>query len=313
MQTKMVSYISGSLLFLPLFFASFYAVLVVSRGSGLDQWLPKWDTLLIIGAIVLLERIARYRYAVPQRHMWRRDVISTFINVYVTGAATSALVLPVIAFLPELLFGRGLFVASPDQLGPLWLQVPIVLLLVSFYKYWMHRLQHSNAFLWELHSYHHRVTDLTAANTFVSHPIDFALRNVVIYLLLGLVGFDPFALLLAIPATQISGIVSHCGADVKGGLLNYVFVTPEVHRWHHAAKTPAGHKYAVNYGVEFCFWDRLFGTFHLPRTKAHPEQPEQIGEPTGLPDERSYLRLLLVPLGLYRPLPWFNRAPRVPG
>ena len=97
------------------------------------------------------------------------------------------------------------------------------------------------------------MTDLQGSNTYVSHPIDFALRNAVIFILLGLVGFDPQAVLLAVPAMVVSGIFSHCGADVKGGYLSHFFVTPEVHRWHHAATVPEGHKYSVNYGVEFSF------------------------------------------------------------
>ena len=79
--------------------------------------------------------------------------------------------------------------ASPEQLGPIWLQVPVIWVVVSFFRYWMHRWQHSNEFLWKLHSYHHRVTDLKATNTFVSHPLDYALRNVVVYIVLGVVGF----------------------------------------------------------------------------------------------------------------------------
>jgi len=215
--------------------------------------------------------------------------------------------LPVLGLLTARFFGRSAIFATPEQLGSIWIQVPIILLLVSFFRYWMHRFQHSNEFLWRLHSYHHRVTDLQASNTYVSHPIDWALRNALVFVLLGFVGFDPQAMLIAIPATAVSGIFSHCGADVKGGVLNYVFVTPEVHRWHHTVAVPEGYGYSVNYGVAFCFWDILFGTFYLPRKDGQPpEQPERIGHPSGLPDERSYIKLLLAPLGLYRPLPWFK-------
>jgi hypothetical protein len=108
------------------------------------------------------------------------------------------------------------------------------LLSASFYRYWMHRLQHTVPFLWELHSYHHRVTDLQATNTFVSHPIDFALRNVVFGLVLGIIGFNPLAIVIGTTASFAPGVFSHCGAEVKGGFLNYLFVTPEVHRWHHS-------------------------------------------------------------------------------
>src|SRR6185312_14917226 len=135
-----------------------------------------------------------------------------------------------------------------SSLGPVWLQIIMILLLVSFFRYWMHRLQHKNEFLWKLHSYHHRVTDLRALNDLTSNPVDFALRNLLVYVVLG-----------------VWGIFSHCGGDVRGGWLNYVVATPEVHRWHHTVEVPKGYGYSVNYGVEFSFWDLLFGTYYLPR------------------------------------------------
>jgi len=298
MQTKSVV----NLLLVPALFAFFYALRVLTDGSAIDEWLPRWHTLFIIASMIVLERLYAYRYAVSQRPVLRRDIVSTLVNVYVSAAVTGMLLLPVLAPSVEFLFGREKIFSSPEELGPLWVQIPVILLAVSFFRYWMHRWQHSNAFLWKLHSYHHSVTDLKASNTYVSHPIDWVLRNAVVFVVFGLVGFDPQAMLLAVPASAISGIFSHCGADVRGGLLNYVFVTPEVHRWHHALKVPEGHKHSVNYGVEFSFWDMLFGTFHLPQKDGMVEQPERIGHPGGLADEPNYIRLLLAPFGLYRPL-----------
>jgi sterol desaturase/sphingolipid hydroxylase (fatty acid hydroxylase superfamily) len=312
MTNKSVFYVS-SLIIVPVLFVLFYGARLLGRIYAIDQWVPKWDTLLILATMIVVERIYTYNYAVSQRSVLPRDVISNVVNLYVTGTVTGMVVLPVLVFFPEHFLGRKLVLASPELLGPVWLQVFIVILLVSLFRYCMHRLQHTVPFLWELHSYHHRVTDLQATNTLVSHPIDYALRNVVIFLVLGVIGFNPFALLIAIPATNISGTFSHCGGDVKGGILNYLFVTPEVHRWHHSAKVPEGYGYSCNYGVEFSFWDIIFGTFYLPRKNGVVEQPERIGYPGGgLPDERNYLKLLLFPLGLYRPLSWFKDALRMP-
>jgi sterol desaturase/sphingolipid hydroxylase (fatty acid hydroxylase superfamily) len=311
MANKAAFYVS-SLLIVPVLFAAFYGLRFLGRLYAIDQWVPKWDTLLILATMVVVERIYTYRYAVSQRSVQARDVISNVVNLYMTGAVTGIIVLPVLTFFPEYFLGRKLVLASPEQLGPVWLQVLVIILAVSLFRYWMHRVQHSVAFLWKFHAYHHRVTDIQASNTYVSHPIDFALRNVVIFLLLGVIGFSPFALLIAVPATNISGTFSHCGGDVKGGLLNYLFVTPEVHRWHHSAEVPEGYGYSCNYGVEFSFWDMIFGTFYLPVKNGIVEQPAHIGYPGGgLPDESSYLKLLLVPLGLYRPLPWFMQAARM--
>jgi ornithine lipid hydroxylase len=299
----------GRLVILPALFALFYAILV-SYGHAVDRWIPKWDTLAIICVMIILERAYSYKYAVSQRSVLARDIMSSLVNLYVTGAVAGMVFLPVLVFFPQVYWGRKLVFASSGQLGPVWLQVLVILLLVSLFRYWMHRFQHKIEFLWELHSYHHRVTDLKASNLLVSHPIDFALRNVLVYIVLGIIGFHPLAILITAPALLVSAAFSHCGGDVKGGFLNYVFVTPEVHRWHHSAEVPEGHRYSVNYGVEFAFWDILFGTFYLPEKDGQPEQPNRIGHPSGFADESNYLRLLLAPLGLYRPLSWFKRVLR---
>jgi len=292
---------------LPALFAVFVAARILSRGSSIDHWLPEWWTFSILGTLMMLERFYAYKYAVSQRPLLARDILSTLINVFVTGAVTGMIVFPVLAFFTEHFLGRKLVFASSGQLGPFWVQVAAILVGVSFFRYWMHRLQHKNEFLWKLHSYHHAVTDLQASNTFVSNPIDFALRNVLVFVALGLIGFNPLAILIAIPAVQVYGIFSHCGGDVRGGWLNYLFVTPEVHRWHHSAVVPEGHKYSVNYGVEFSFWDVVFGTYYLPLKDGQRQQPERLGHPGGMADESNYLKLLLVPLGLYGIVPWLRR------
>jgi sterol desaturase/sphingolipid hydroxylase (fatty acid hydroxylase superfamily) len=305
MPAKKMFYLS-SLLMLPLLYVLFSAIHVATRSLPIEQWLPKWDRLLILVTIIGLERLYTYRYAVSQRSVLTRDIIANIVNLYVTGAVAAFVVLPFLAFLPQHFLGRKFVFASPDQLGPFWLQLATIMLVVSFFRYWMHRWQHTNAFLWELHSYHHRVTDLKASNGEVSNPIDFALRNILIFLALGLIGFNPFAILLAFTITQTTAVFSHCGGDVRGGFLNYLFMTPEVHRWHHSANVPEGYGYSCNYGVEFSFWDVIFGTYYLPQKDGQTVQPEHIGHPSGLPDERNYLKLLLAPFGLYRPLPWFK-------
>jgi sterol desaturase/sphingolipid hydroxylase (fatty acid hydroxylase superfamily) len=309
MPSRKILYAS-SLLILPILYVAFYTIHF--QGHVIEQWLPRWDRLLLLVTIIGLERLYTYKYAVSQRAVLKRDIIANVVNLYVTGAVAAMIVLPVLVFIPEHFLGRKLVFASSEQLGPFWFQVMVILLVVSFFRYWMHRMQHENEFLWSLHSYHHRVTDLKASNAEVSNPIDFALRNIVIFLVLGIIGFDPFAILITVPATNITATFSHCGGDVKGGVLNYFFVTPEVHRWHHSAKTPEGHKHSCNYGVEFIFWDILFGTYYLPHKDGQTVNPEHIGHPGGLADESNYMKILLAPLGLYRPLPWFKRASRIP-
>ena len=294
---------SKGFLIFPVSLALIYWARMYVYGNDIDLIIPGIVTFSTLGVMILLEQVFRYKNAVSQRPVVARDLMSTLMNVLVTGTVMRMIFVPLVLFLPEILFGRTLFFGSMEQLGPFWLQLLLVVLLYSFLRYSVHRIQHAVPFLWELHSYHHGVTDLRASNTFVSHPIDYSLRNVLPPVILGFVGFDPVAILFGAGLLNASSTLSHCGAGLHAGWLNYIFVTPEVHRWHHSAKVPTGHRFSVNYGVGFALWDQIFGTYYLPVENGIPRQPERIGHPGGYADEGNYLKLFF----LTRHLPDFLR------
>ena len=289
---------------LPLALLLIYWEYTYFNGHPIEQTIPSFPVFVALAVLLVLETLFRYEKAVSQRRLILRDLASTAVNVLFTGTIVTPLLVPIVVFLPELVLGRSLFFASSEQLGPLWLQLILALLLYELMKYWIHRVQHIVPFLWELHSYHHSVTDLKASNTFVSHPFDFALRNVLPPVILGYVGFHPTAIVFGAGLATAAALMSHCGAGLHAGWLNKIFVMPEVHRWHHSANVPEGHKYSVNYGVGLILWDRLFGTYYLPMKDGVPVQPEKLGHPSGVADERNYFKLLF----LTRYLPKFPRA-----
>jgi sterol desaturase/sphingolipid hydroxylase (fatty acid hydroxylase superfamily) len=278
------------------------------NGHEIAQTIPSLRVFLALAVLLVLEALFRYEKAVSQRRLIVRDAASTAVNVLYTGTVAAALFTPIVVYFPELFLGRSVFFSRSEQLGPLWLQFILAMALYDFLRYVIHRVQHIVPFLWELHSYHHSVTDLKASNSFVSHPIDFALRIVLPPVLLGLVGFDPAAIVFGAGLAAVASLMSHCGAGLHAGWLNRVFVTPEVHRWHHSADVPQGHKYSVNYGVGIAIWDRLLGTYYLPMKDGVPVQPDRLGHPGGLADEGNYFKLLFLTRYLAKLLPWTKRG-----
>ena len=297
---------SSALLIVPLAFLFLYWMHIYFDGHPIERAIPSFVTFASLAVLILLEQVFHYKQGVSQKRLAFRDIASTAVNVLVTGTVMRAIFVPVVVFLPELLFGRTLYFSSSTQLGPLWLQLILATLLYEFLRYGIHRVQHIVPFLWELHSYHHSVTDLKASNTFVSHPIDFALRNILPPTILAYVGFDPAAILFGVGVASTASLMSHCGAGLHATWLNRIFVTPEVHRWHHSAKVPEGHRYSVNYGVGIVLWDRLLGTYYLPMKDGMPVQPEKLGHPDGVADEPNYFKLLF----LTRYLPKFSKTAR---
>ena len=280
---------------LPVLMIALVGLSLLTRGTPVTKSFPYFHTFVLYFLMIVLERVFVWRAQVSQRHMLWRDLISTAVETFIAGAIMAAIVLPVLHYFPDTFLGRKFLFGLSDQLGPFWLQVLVVLLFASFFSYWVHRWQHTSNFWWKLHGYHHGVTSLQISNVLVSNPLEWAMRNVLGGLFLSLVGFNPIAVVIA-GGLNIYGDFSHCGADLKGGWLNYVFNTPEVHRWHHSTEFPDDPKfrYGCNYGVGVSFWDQLFGTFYLPKDeKGAVLSPRQLGHPEGYADEPNYLKMLI--------------------
>src|SRR5262249_13933913 len=96
---------------LPVLYVVFYTLHHSTQGLVIERWF-KWDRLLLLVAIIGLERLYTYRYAVSQRAMLGRDVIANIVNLYLTAAVAAAIVVPLLTFVPEHLWGRKLVFAS---------------------------------------------------------------------------------------------------------------------------------------------------------------------------------------------------------
>ena len=292
----------ASLTAMPVVLALFCTILIFPPELIVLISRAPWFEFSLIFTMIVLERLLAAEKRLPRDSVAFRDVSVTLINILFTGAIAGAVFYSLLAWLPQSILDRDTLFDWQEPVVSAWLQVPAVLLLFSFGRYWIHRAQHGIPILWRFHSYHHRLAETRALNTFVSHPIDLALRHTLVFVILGLLGFSPFAVFAGVALVRISSIFSHCGADVRGGVLSFILVTPEVHRWHHSAKVPAGHRHAVNFGVGLVVWDLVFGTFYLPRKAAGVIAPEEIGHPDGIDDEGNVLRYFFVPMGLGGPL-----------
>jgi sterol desaturase/sphingolipid hydroxylase (fatty acid hydroxylase superfamily) len=300
---------------LPLFLVFLGCATWLMTGTSIAKTFPYYHSFLLAVGLITFERVFAYRKAVNQRHLIWRDLMSTSVQAFIAGSVMGLVVVPVLHYFPNTFLGRRFLFALSNQLGPLWFQVVVVFLLHSFLGYAVHRYQHYNAFLWKLHSYHHGLTHIQMSNDLVSNPFDWVLRNTLPSLLLSIVGFNPVAVVIS-GALSVYGTFSHCGADVKGGFLNYVVNTPEVHRWHHAAEflEPDKFRYGCNFGVSVSFWDVLFGTFCLPKDeKGAVIPPVRLGHPEGYPDEPNYLKILLAPRAFPVLERFFDKAGRKTG
>ena len=144
---------------------------------------------------------------------------------------------------------------------PLALQAVLVIVVMDFIQYWLHRLFHGHA-LWPFHAIHHSAEDLDWTTTYRIHPVNFAVYSAGALALVRLIGFSPAALLIIGPFNLVIGPLVHANLDWTFGPFRYVLASPVYHRWHHV-KDPA--IYNRNFAPTFPIFDLMFGTFYMPK------------------------------------------------
>lgn len=147
--------------------------------------------------------------------------------------------------------------------APLWLEVPLALLLLDAWMYLWHRANHAVPFLWRFHRMHHSdpAVDVTTALRFHLGEIGISsvLRLAVVPLLglhLGHVILYEM-LLLPVIGFHHSNVALPEAWDRR---LRAVIVSPNMHHVHHSDWQP---KTDSNFASIFSWWDRLGSSFRL--------------------------------------------------
>jgi sterol desaturase/sphingolipid hydroxylase (fatty acid hydroxylase superfamily) len=143
---------------------------------------------------------------------------------------------------------------------PLWVQVAVLLLVLDFFFYVMHRLKHRWHWWWRLHETHHSSMDLDWLSTVRFHPLEKALDRLIYLFPLVVLGVSDGALLIWAAVDAFWGMLIHSNLNLNLGPLIYVFNGPELHRWHHS---PDSRFQRCNFSNNFSLFDWLFGTAYL--------------------------------------------------
>jgi sterol desaturase/sphingolipid hydroxylase (fatty acid hydroxylase superfamily) len=135
-----------------------------------------------------------------------------------------------------------------------------VVFVGDFISYWRHRLEHT-CWLWPAHAIHHSDTEVTWLTLLRFHPINRVTTQCIDIGGLALLGFPDWALVVYVMLRHYYGEFIHADLPWMYGPLKNVFVSPVMHRWHHARDvTGAG----SNFATIFSTFDLAFGTYYVP-------------------------------------------------
>ncbi|HEX8524324.1 MAG TPA: sterol desaturase family protein, partial [Tepidisphaeraceae bacterium] len=170
---------------------------------------------------------------------------------------------------------------------PVVLQLIEIMFLTDLVQYWVHRAFHRVPFLWGFHAVHHSAKSMDWMASARMHFLEIIVLRGTTVIPLMILGFAQLPVHAYILLVYVHSALLHANVRWEFNRIGKFLAMPRFHHWHHGIEKEA---IDVNFAIHFPLFDRLFGTYYLPRGK----WPEGYGI-EGHPVPRSYWRQLLYP------------------
>ena len=148
---------------------------------------------------------------------------------------------------------------------PLWLEIPLTVVLFDLFDAYKHLWYHRVDFLWKLHRVHHTDTHLDIFTALRYHPGELAASAIIKAFWLFLWGPSAIAFIVSEIFVSVASEFHHSNielGDKWDAIIGKVFVTPRYHCIHH---TIDREKKDYNFATVFSFWDIFLNTQKKPR------------------------------------------------
>jgi alkylglycerol monooxygenase len=207
----------------------------------------------IIAPIALVLLVLEMLYCI-----FKKNGIYTFQESFTnlsTGMGNQVVNLVVMAVVFSLY--EPLYQWAPYKFENSLINMLILLVLVDFIFYWVHRFGHEINILWAAHSPHHSGEEMNLALA-LRASVTMRLASFFFFWPLALIGFSPAMIYAASGIQLILAFWHHTKLIGKMGWFEKYFNSPSHHRVHHGTNAKYLDK---NYGEIFIIWDKMFGTF----------------------------------------------------
>jgi len=270
--------------------------------------LPVWVSApLVVGAFALLlwEEYRRpLRCSVePKLRRTARNLAVAAVSAAALQIAEQPVTVPLTAFVERHRWG-----AIPLLPLPVWMEVPLAVILLDYTLYVWHVLTHRLAWLWRFHLVHHVDLDLDASTALRFHFGELALSVAWRAGQVVLIGVSPLSLSVWQTALLVSILFHHSNVRLPVAAerrLSRFIVTPRLHGIHHSL---IREETDSNWSSGLTLWDRLHGTLRLNV----PQEAITIGVPAYRePGEVTLVKLLALPFAKQRPT-WQSPAGEQP-
>jgi sterol desaturase/sphingolipid hydroxylase (fatty acid hydroxylase superfamily) len=204
------------------------------------------------------------------------------VGVVILDTAMVRLVFPTTAVglaLVAEVHGWGLFHAINL---PAWASILLAVIALDLAIYLQHVLFHAIPALWRVHRMHHADLEFDVTTGARFHPIEILLSMGIKLGVVAALGAPAVAVLIFEVLLNATTMFNHSNVRMPVWLdrvLRRVIVTPDMHRVHHSI---VARETNSNFGFNFPWWDRLFGTYRDQPAAGHTAMTigiEQFREP----------------------------------
>ena len=146
-------------------------------------------------------------------------------------------------------------------------------LILDLSFYWLHRLNHTNDFLWRFHRVHHLDTQMDVTTSLRFHIVELLISSILKTVLILSLGLPISVFIFYEIILSLSAQFHHADirlSDKSDKILSYFIVTPKYHTDHH---TVAMYSRNANYSSIFTIWDKIFRS----RKNANEVDREHLG------------------------------------
>ena len=150
-----------------------------------------------------------------------------------------------------------------------WPAVVCGVLLLDLAIYAQHAMFHMVPLLWRLHKVHHTDTEVDVTTGIRFHPVEAVLSMGIKMGVVLVLGAPVSAVILFEIILNGTSMFNHGNVRIGTGfdrLLRLFVVTPDMHRVHHSVIIRETNS---NFGFNFPWWDRLFGTYRAQPLAGH--------------------------------------------
>ncbi len=264
------------------------AIFLISDGA--------YDAKTIWGASIgfLAASYLLIEWKFPYEERWAMSLAS-FIADFKFVAINTLFISGLSAFLALFTITLSGINTGPASNWPAYIQLPMCLLIFESINYSLHRAMHETKgalgnLLWKTHAAHHLPPRLYLIMHAVFHPLNgIVIQALAIILPVWFMGYSQNVVTVFLLINGMHGLISHFNVDIRMGWANYLFVGPELHRYHHSANVDE----AKNYGATLSIFDQAFGSFvYRPGT---PPKELGVDPATGLPPYERFFDVLKLP------------------